>query len=311
VTSTFSVPSNRLQQHVVDLKQAGQGMLARPAATLATLLTIATTLLVPILLLVISSSLTQTLDQYSNSPRLTAYLVESSNEDMIFNVSERLLLREDIGVIEVVPRARAFTEFANVSGFDGLLGELEINPLPDALIISALQLDPTKLESLAKELAAFPEIDIVQLDVEWIKRLQGFTQLMRNFGLLIGLAALIGFFLVIATTTKLIVQQSEDEIRVLKLIGAPDAFILRPLLYSGLLYGFCAAVMALILQLAMIVTLVSLINEFLVEYNTSMPTEIDFNLGLLGAVLMLLASSSLGFLAAGVSAYREVLKLEP
>ncbi|MFT6056656.1 MAG: cell division protein FtsX, partial [Pseudohongiellaceae bacterium] len=77
--STFSAPSNRLQQHVVDLKQAWQEMLSRPVATLATLLAIATTLLVPILLLVISSSLTQTLDQYSNSPRLTAYLIESSN----------------------------------------------------------------------------------------------------------------------------------------------------------------------------------------------------------------------------------------
>jgi cell division transport system permease protein len=311
VTSTFSAPSNRLQQHVVDLKQAWQGMLARPVATLATLLAIATTLLVPILLLIISSSLAQTLDQYSNSPQLTAYLVESSNENMILHVSERLLLREDIGVVEVVPRARAFAEFANIAGFDGLLGELEINPLPDALIILALELDPTKLESLAKELAAYPEIDLVQLDVEWIKRLQGFTQLMRNLGLLIGLAALIGFFLVIANTTKLIVQQSEDEIRVLKLIGAPDAFILRPLLYSGLLYGLCAAVFSLILQSAMIATFVSLVDEFLVEYNTSFPTEIDFNLGLVETLFMLLASSSIGFLAAGISAYREVLKLEP
>ncbi|MFT6092379.1 MAG: cell division transport system permease protein [Pseudohongiellaceae bacterium] len=311
MTSTFSAPSNRLQQHVVDLKQAWQGMLARPVATLATLLAIATTLLVPILLLIISSSLAQTLDQYSNSPQLTAYLVESSNENMILHVSERLLLREDIGVVEVVPRARAFAEFANIAGFDGLLGELEINPLPDALIILALELDPTKLESLAKELAAYPEIDLVQLDVEWIKRLQGFTQLMRNLGLLIGLAALIGFFLVIANTTKLIVQQSEDEIRVLKLIGAPDAFILRPLLYSGLLYGLCAAVFSLILQSAMIATFVSLVDEFLVEYNTSFPTEIDFNLGLVETLFMLLASSSIGFLAAGISAYREVLKLEP
>jgi cell division transport system permease protein len=311
MTSTFSAPSNRLQQHGVDLKQAWQKMLSRPVATLATLLAIATTLLIPILLLVISSSLTQTLDQYSNSPRLTAYLIESSNEDMLLNVSERLLSREDIGVIEVVPRARAFTEFASISGFGGLLEELEINPLPDALIITAMELDPTTLKSLAKELIAFPEIDIVQLDVEWIKRLQGLTQLMRNLGLLIGLAALTGFFLVIANTTKLIVQQSEDEIRVLKLIGAPDAFILRPLLYSGLLYGFCAAVLALVFHSAMVRTFMCLIDEFLLEYNASMPTEIDFNLGLAGVLFMLLASGFIGFFAAGASAYREVLKLEP
>lgn len=311
MTSTFSAPSNRLQQHGVDLTQAWQKMLARPISTLATLLAISTTLLLPILLLVISSSLTQTLDEYSNNPRLTAYLIDTSDETMISEVSKRLLLRKDIGLVEVVSKSSAYTEFANISGFDGLLNELEGNPLPDALIVSALEFDLAQLESLARELAAFPEIDLVQLDGQWIRRLQGFTELLRSFGLLIGLAALIGFFLVIANTIKLSVQQSEDEIRVLKLIGAPDAFILRPLLYSGLLLGFFAAVLALILHFAIIVVFRRLIDEFLLEYNASMPADIDFSLGLAGLGLLLLASSSTGLLAAGASAYREILKLEP
>lgn len=311
MTSTFSAPSNRLQQHVVDLRQAWQGMLTRPIATLSTLLAIATTLLVPILLLTISSGLTQALDPYSNSPRLTAYLVDTSDEAMMGVVSKRLLAREDIGVVEVVPKEGAFAEFANISGFGDLLGELESNPLPDALIISALQLDFTQLERLAVELGAFPEIDLVQLDAQWIRRLQGFTQLIKKFGLLIGLAALLGFFLVIVNTTKLIVQQSEDEIRVLKLIGAPDTFILRPFLYSGLAYGFFVAVLAFILQFAIIAALGSLIDEFLLKYNASLPAQVDFSLGFTWLLFLLLASSFTGLLAAGVSAYQEILKLEP
>jgi cell division transport system permease protein len=311
MTSTFSAPSNRLQQHVVDLRQAWQGMLARPIATLSTLLAIATTLLVPILLLVISSGLAQALAPYSSSPRLTVYLIDASDEAMTSDVSERLLSRKDIGLVEVVPKASAFAEFANISGFSDLLGELESNPLPDALIISALELDLTQLESLAAELGAFPEIDLVQLDAQWIRRLQGFTQLIKNFGLLLGLAALLGFFLVIANTTKLIVQQSEDEIRVLKLIGAPDTFILRPLLYSGLVYGFCAAVLAFFLQFAIIAAFANLIDEFLLEYNASLPAQIDFSLRFVWLLCLLLASSFTGLLAAGVSAYQEILKLEP
>lgn len=311
MTSTFSAPSNRLQQHVVDLRQAWQGMLTRPIATLSTLLAIATTLLVPILLLTISSGLTQALDPYSNSPRLTAYLIDTSDEAMMGVVSKRLLAREDIGVVEVVPKESAFAEFANISGFGDLLGELESNPLPDALIISALQLDFTQLERLAVELGAFPEIDLVQLDAQWIRRLQGFTQLIKKFGLLIGLAALLGFFLVIVNTTKLIVQQSEDEIRVLKLIGAPDTFILRPFLYSGLAYGFFVAVLAFILQFAIIAAFGSLLDEFLLKYNASLPAQVDFSLGFTWLLFLLLASSFTGLLAAGVSAYQEILKLEP
>jgi cell division transport system permease protein len=311
MTSTFSAPSNRLQQHVVDLRQAWQGMLTRPIATLSTLLAIATTLLVPILLLVISSGLAQALDPYSNSPRLTAYLIDTSDKAMMGYVSERLLSREDIGFVEIVSKESAFAEFANINGFGDLLEELESNPLPDALIISALELDFSQLENLAAELAAFPEIDLVQLDAQWIKRLQGFTQLMTNFGLLIGLAAVLGFFLVIANTTKLIIQQSEDEIRVLKLIGAPDTFILRPFLYSGLAYGFFVAVFAFVLQFAIIAVFAHLIDEFLLKYNASLPAQIDFSLGLVWLLFLLLASSFTGLLAAGVSAYQEILKLEP
>ncbi|HAG72117.1 MAG TPA: hypothetical protein DCL66_07910, partial [Gammaproteobacteria bacterium] len=126
-----------------------------------------------------------------------------------------------------------------------------------------------------------------------------------------GLAALLGFFLVIVNTTKLIVQQSEDEIRVLKLIGAPDTFILRPFLYSGLAYGFFVAVLAFILQFAIIAAFGSLIDEFLLKYNASLPAQVDFSLGFTWLLFLLLASSFTGLLAAGVSAYQEILKLEP
>lgn len=286
-------------------------MLSRPFATLATMLAIATTLLVPILLLLFSSSLSEALDRYSNSPRLTAYLIGSSNEVMMSEVSERLLARDDIGLIELIPKQSAFTEFVSSNDFGALLVELEHNPLPDGLIITPLVSEPSQLEELANELRAFPEIELVQLDTQWIMRLQGFTQLVRTMGLLIGTAAMLGFFLVIANTIKISVQQSEDEIRVLKLIGAPDSFILRPLLYTGLLYGFCAAMLAAIFQYAIFGTFNVLIGEFLSQYNTSARSEFSLNLGLIEFLLLLLVSSCTGMLAAGSTAYSAILKLEP
>lgn len=311
-TSKQRPSSKLLQQHLVDFRQALADILVTPVASLATLLAIAATLVTPIVLLVISFGLASTLDQYGNAPRITAFLsTDPTNDSRLSDVSERLLLRNDISLIELAPRAAALAELAAANGLENLLGELEDNPLPDALIITPLVSDITQLENLAAELESLPEIDLVQLDFEWIRRLQRFAELIGNMGFLLSSAALLGFFLVIGNVVRLSIQRSHDEIRVLKLIGAPDFFILRPLLYSGLLYGVAAAVLALMLQALVLSSFTSLVSAFLEEYDIVLSSEDAFGLGVGNGLLTLVACGLIGLLAAGASAYVEVRRLDP
>lgn len=300
-----------ISQHTGDLLQAWQEMLTTPAASLATILAIASTLLMPILLLLVSTGLSNSLSQYAENPKLTAYLVSSANESSISRVSERLLQREDISVVEIVTKEQALQDFGELSGFTGLLSELEENPLPDALIITPLALNNAQLEELATELANFPEIERLELDIEWLRSLQGFTGLLQILGLAMGALAILGFFLVIGNSVKLTVQQAEDETRVLKLIGASDAFILQPLIYSGLLYGLFAAILAIFLQWGILAAFNTLISDFVQDYGESALIEISFSLSLTGFFACLLGSASMGALASGLAAYRAIQNLDP
>lgn len=299
-----------ISQHVADLQQAWKEMRSRPAASLATVLAIASTLLIPILLLLLSTGLSESLARYSANPKITAYLADSDNEDQISRVSERLLQRDDISVVEVVTKEQALQDFSNLGGFSGLLTELENNPLPNTLLITPLPFNNGQLENLAAELRGYAEIEHLEFDIEWIKGLQGFTALLQTLGLAMAALAILGFFLVIGNSVKLTVRQAEDEIKVLKLIGAPDAFILQPLIYSGLLYGLFAAIVAFLLQFTIFGTFNLLIGDFYQEFGGPAPLEISFSLSMFGFFACLLGSVCMGALASGFSAYQAIKALE-
>jgi cell division transport system permease protein len=82
-----------------------------------------------------------------------------------------------------------------------------------------------------------PEADIVQVDTEWVRRFHAILDILQR-SIAIG-AALLGaaIIVIIGNTIRLDIQNRHEEIEVTKLIGASDAFVRRPFLYSGLWYG--------------------------------------------------------------------------
>lgn len=48
-------------------------------------------------------------------------------------------------------------------------------------------------------------------------------------------------FLIVGNTLRFNVQANKEEIQTMKLIGATDAYILRPYLYSGMWFGLLGA----------------------------------------------------------------------
>ncbi|HSG50622.1 MAG TPA: FtsX-like permease family protein, partial [Rheinheimera sp.] len=58
--------------------------------------------------------------------------------------------------------------------------------------------------------------------------------------------------LIIGNTIRLSIMNKKDEIEVMKLVGATDAFIQRPFLYSGIWYGVFGGLLAYLIVEAML-----------------------------------------------------------
>ena len=123
---------------------------------------------------------------------------------------------------------------------------LKDNPLPHVLHVRprAEASAAAALESLRRYFAAWPEVDSVQVDSEWVMRFNAILEVLRR--LLVIAAALLGHRR--AGGDRQYHPPGDPgrraEIEVTKLVGGSNAYVRRPFLYTGVLYGLGGALIA-------------------------------------------------------------------
>ncbi|NJM66157.1 MAG: ABC transporter permease [Acaryochloris sp. RU_4_1] len=151
----------------------------------------------------------------------------------------------DVSRIDVIPKDQAWQELLTDLGTTDMAGVTEglgENPLVDALQVQAKSVSAVPM--LATKIAQLPGVESVQyLD----EALQHLTQLNRGFSQVsLGVVALLTLtaIAVITTTIRLIVVARNQEIEVMKLVGATTSWIYLPFILQGITFGLVGAVMA-------------------------------------------------------------------
>ncbi len=191
-----------------------------------------------------------------NVQQLTANL-ESSNQISLFlkdsagnadaaDLADKIRQNPGVQNVNIISREQALAEFKTYSGFGAAIDALEKNPLPIVLQVlpkNTLQ-DKQALENLFRDFESLNDVDYAQFDMEWVERLQSIVEVARYgmalFSLMIGL----GVLFIIGNTIRLELQNRKDEVMIAKLVGATNAFIRRPFLYTGFWIGFISGVSA-------------------------------------------------------------------
>jgi cell division transport system permease protein len=282
----------------------------QPLASLMTMAVIAVAIALPLCFQVLVENARAVAGQWQQSFDLSVYLGRGAGAARAANLAKILRLRADVGAVRVVTAEQALAEFRATSGFGAALDALEENPLPNTLLVtpSAGASTPEGTAALQKALAAIADVESVQLDTGWIRRLQAMLELMRNLVWLTGLLLGLGVMLVIGNTIRLDVANRRGEIEVMKLVGGTDGFARRPFLYSGLLYGFGGGVLALLVAAAAVASLSRPVARLAALYASAFRLT---GLSVRGAALVLLGSALLGWLGAWIAATRHIRAIEP
>jgi cell division transport system permease protein len=156
--------------------------------------------------------------------------------------------REGIEKSAYISREQALAEFRAHSGYGEALDLLQSNPLPAVIVVTPdRRVSREHASELLDALSRLPEVDEAKLDQEWLDRLYALLDFIERvvaaIAVLLGLAVVV----VIGNTIRLDVESRRDEIMVMKQVGATDAFIRRPFLYTGLAYGFLGSAFATLL----------------------------------------------------------------
>lgn len=279
-------------------------------ATLLTTVVIGVALALPACLhLLIANAQTAT-GNWNRAVDLSVYMRIPTSLDEVRGIAERLRQRRDVADVEVFTADEALKEFRRESGFGSAIDALTGNPLPHSLVVhpKAEYATAAHLEELAGDIRELPSVDLVQLDTEWVNRLQAILEAFRRAVLLSAAFLGIGVMAIVGNTIRLDIQNRRAEIEVMKLVGGSDAFVRRPFLYSGAWYGVGGAVVAWLLTAIVVGVLREPVSRIAGLYGSGFSVS---GLGVEPALILLGAGVLLGWLGSYVAASRHLRQIEP
>lgn len=281
-----------------------------PIQTFFTALVVAIALALPAALLVVLGNVQQLADRWDSTPKLTVFLKKEARDTAIQGFQTQLRTMPEIASIEYLSPEQALRDFESQSRFSEALRALDSNPLPPTIIITpaAIAVDEVKLESLRQRLLKDGLVDDVNLDIEWVKRLNAMMDLGRD--VIWGFAALLslGVLLVIGNTIRLEIENRRDEILVIKLVGGTDGFVRRPFLYTGFWYGVIGGLLACLLVSTSVALLTEPVNRVALAYHDTFSLQ---GLGVTGCVMVMGCCVFLGSLGAWLAVGRHLSAIEP
>jgi len=282
-----------LRQHRYALRVALQRLIQQPFSSLANIFVIALCLTLPLMGAVVLSATQPVLGQLAVDPQVTLFLAHEANSTQLNRVAQRLRTEHDaqIASMHTVPRDQALAQLQRNPGWADALAALPENPLPDAIVVT-LRPDAGDATALAQQWRQWESVDRVQLDSDWVQRLQAILATLR---LALSLLALGVGLVVLATTFNTVRMQAlgqRAEIEVARLVGATEAFVRRPFLYLGALSGIASSLLAVVATTAALAPLNAALDQLAASYGVA------FALRLPPASTLLLALAGVAVLCA-------------
>ena len=225
-------------------------------------------------------------------------------------LARKLRLRQDIAEVDYISRTQALEEFQALSGYGDVLEHLDKNPLPAVIVVRPVEqeISAAATEALYKELKALPQIEQAIIDLEWVQRLYSMMELGKRMTLALAALLALGVLLVIGNTIRLAIESRRDEIVIVKLVGATNAFVRRPFLYTGLWYGLGGGMMSWLLVSISLFWLSGPVAELSGLYQSQFVLQ---GLGFGQTLLLWLASGLLGLAGAWLAVSRHLGSIEP
>jgi len=303
-------PSAWLTRHA-QVALGSLGHLARtPLGSLMTVAVIGIALALPSGLLVVLNNLQQVVDQWQGPASISLFLKQEVSDADAEALGQRIRADERPAELQVISHAEALEEFRTHSGFGEIVEVLDENPLPAVILVrpQAEQDGPGAATALAERLGALAEVEFVQLDLQWVQRLYGITEIARRGSYLIAALLAAAVLLIVGNTIRLEIQNRREEIAVTKLVGGTDAFVRRPFLYHGLWLGLLGGWVAWLLVRTGTGVLEPSVTRLAALYHSGFRLLAP---GLPEIAILLGGGALIGWLGAWVAVGRHIRDIEP
>ncbi|MBW2365835.1 MAG: ABC transporter permease, partial [Deltaproteobacteria bacterium] len=133
-----------------------------------------------------------------------------------------------------------------------ILSDLKENPLPDAFEIRMISSSQSweKVETLSKKIESLPSVEEVEYGKRWLSRFENIFNLFRLAGFSLGAIFVMATILIISNTIRLVLYARREELEIMRLVGASNAFIKIPFYIEGIIIGILGGIVGLTILFA-------------------------------------------------------------
>lgn len=215
-----------------------------------------------------------------------AYLVDGTDPTETSALMREVAAYPEVDSIAYLSKEDALERArAELADYAELYEDLEANPLPASVEIALRDgfRDASEVGDVATRVARFPFVEEIKYGEDWVQKLDFLQDLSLFLGLVMGGVFAAIAFVAIGATINIVLISREDEIAIMKMVGATRAFIARPLVIEGFAKGVIGAVVALVL----LTLTYSLLEQRVVSLSFYSPLQVAGGVllgGALGAV---------------------------
>lgn len=283
---------------VFSIRRAVEGLWRNRVMSLAATVTMVLMLVLLAGLVIVLSGLQAGLDFIESKVEIRAELHEGVPQERVDALRERVASLPEVESVIYVSKDEALAQFRAQlgEGQEDLTEVVGSNPLPAQLVVKLK--DPREFGAVRGALQEPPGVVSRVLEQQSnVDRLVSITGLLRTVGIII--IALVGLtvLLVVVNSIRMALMSRSDEIEIMRLVGASDAFVRWPFIFEGLLVGLLGAFITL--------GLLSLAAEPIARLATAIagqvPVGFGHRLGSQVTVVVLAAGLGLGGFGAWLS----------
>ena len=284
---------------VFSLRRAWQGFWRNALMSLAATATMVLMLLLLAGFWILQTGLLASLDFVEQKVEVVAYLQPNATRSQVENLTSRLEARPEVADVVHITRDQALERFRatmEAQGREDLSRFLDANPLYASLEIKLA--DPTAIDEIQAALQPDEEPIVRNVidQVALVDRVLTITNILRTAGLVVLLIVGVIALFIVVNTIRLAVLARAEEIEIMRLVGASDAFIRWPFVFEGAMVGLLGAVTALLALAAA----ADPMSRFMADFFRILPLQFG-TLARDTAMLVLGTGLGLGVLGAWVS----------
>ena len=279
------------------ISRAWQGFWRNGAMSLAATATMTLMLLLLAGFFIVQNGLLAGLQFVEQKVEVVADLRDSASEEDVQALQDRIAALPQVGAVTYVSKDEALKRFRDAraaQGEEDLTAYLDANPLHASLEVKLRK--PSDFGTVNEALAGDPVVERVKNITALVNRVLTVTDFLRTAGIVI--LAIIGAIVlfIIINAIRLAVVARAEEIEVMRLVGASDAFIRWPFVFEGAIVGLLGAAIAL----GVIAAAADPLSNFMYDFFRVLPIRV----GAIArdvAVLVIGSGVGLGVLGAFVS----------